>query len=83
MNCLAYALRFWEEQPDYKLFYNSGHVINMPITNQSYYFYDLFVVTGFLPAEDYGYCYFSSAFEGLLDEHEQELLKKYFNEGVV
>lgn len=71
INCLAYALRFWEKEPSFKLYYCSGHVINshVPIT-----------VDGWLPAEDFGYVYFSSAFKDLLNEYETDLLKKYFNQ---
>lgn len=71
MNCLAYALRFWESNNKYKLFYNNNHVINS----------DTYITgDGWYRAEDYGYCYFSGAFEGMLDEHEQELLKQYFKQ---
>lgn len=74
INCLAYALRFWERNPEYTLYYNSGHVINL-----DYYRSGADHYISFLPAEDFGYDYFSSAFEGLLDEYEQDLLKRYFN----
>lgn len=68
-NCLGYALRFWERQPQYRLYYNSSHVINsnVPITGEYW-----------LPAEDYGLIYFKEAFNGLLDNHELKLLDKYF-----
>lgn len=70
MNCLAYALRFWKENPDYKLYYNSNHVINSvsSITGG-----------GYLPAENYGYGYFVRAFDELLSPQEHALLKEYFN----
>jgi len=80
MNCLAYALRFWSENPNYKLWYNSNHVINIPIgldatfTHNSEYPYAI----AYSPAEQWGYNYFASAFKGLLDKDEMELLKKYF-----
>jgi hypothetical protein len=70
MNCLAYALRFWEKNPKYKLYYRPGHVINSDVSIPG---------PDWLPAEEYGYCYFVSSFDGLLDEYEQKLLKKYFN----
>lgn len=69
MNCLAYALRFWGSS-NCKRWYNSGHCINLPIGSSA---------VGFLPAEDFGYCYFNPSFKGLLDEYEENLLKKYFN----
>lgn len=69
MNCLAYALQFWDKFPNYKLFYNSNHVINA---------YENVTGSGYLPAEAYGYIYFKSAFDGLLTTKEEQLLKKYF-----
>jgi len=69
MNCLAYALRFWDKHPHYKIYYNSDHAVNS--MNQ--------IGGGYLPAEDYGYAYFNRAFNGLLSKDEQILLKKYFN----
>lgn len=74
MNCLAYALRFWKINPQYKLYYNSNHVVNL-----DFYSRDANYHTGFLPAEYFGYEYFSSAFKGLLSSYEEDLLKKYFN----
>jgi len=76
MNCLAYALRFWENNPHYKLYYNSDHVINLPNNTDDTI---LSIATNYLPAEGFGYGYFSSSFAGLLDSYEEELLKKYFN----
>lgn len=69
MNCLSYALRFWDKMPQYKMYYNSDHVINAksPITGDNY-----------LAVEYFGYDYFISAFEGLLTEKDEKLLKKYF-----
>lgn len=69
INCLAYALQYWDKYPNYKLYYNSDHVINSkyPIDNGDY-----------LPAIEYGYNYFKGAFKGLLNRKEQALLKKYF-----
>lgn len=74
INCLAYALRFWEQNPTYRLYYNSNHVINL-----DFYFKNADFYIGFLPAEYFGYDYFSSAFKGLLTSYEEDLLKKYFN----
>lgn len=68
-NCLGYALRFWNKIPAYRIYYKPGHVINS----------DTVIANGWLPAEDYGYNYFVSAFDGLLTEFEWSLLKKYFN----
>jgi hypothetical protein len=76
INCLAYALRFWKVNPEYKLYYNSDHVINSPNWAPS--------IQGgnYLTAEEFGYNYFSSAFKELLNEEEKVLLKEYFNEKV-
>ena len=67
MNCLEYALNFWNDNKDYKLYYNSNHVINS----------DVPIGGNFLLAEDFGYDYFINAFE--LDDKGIELLKQYFN----
>lgn len=69
-NCLGYALRFWNLNKVYRIYYHPGHAINSPVAIPKTYW---------LPAEDYGYDYFSSSFAGLLTEFEQELLKIYFD----
>lgn len=75
MNCLAYALRFWKKDSRYRLYYDSGHVIN-----SRYELHDpRYHVPGeYLPAESYGYDYFLNAFTDLLNQEEKELLKDYF-----
>lgn len=72
-NCLCYALRFWNNNPEYKLWYNSDHVINSDsfISNPT----SLFT---YLPITDYGYEYFIKAFKDHLDDYHLGLLKKYF-----
>lgn len=70
LNCLQYALKFWEANSDYRIWYNSDHCINLPLNSS---------VVGFLPAEEYGYCYFSSAFKEFLTDEYLVILKKYFN----
>ena len=69
-NCLSYALRFWNDNPDYHIAYNSDHAINihkaMPLPS------------GYSTAHRYGYEYFASAFEGLITAKDKLLLKKYF-----
>lgn len=74
MNCLIYALRFWKENPDYKIWYNSDHCINIPT-----FVKDPFPNKEFLPAEEFGYNYFKSWHHALITDHEQNLLKEYFN----
>lgn len=75
MNCLAYALRFWRDNKDYRIWYNSDHCINIPIDTYPTFTYG----RKFLPAEDFGINYFKTSFEDLLDEEEKEILKEYFN----
>lgn len=69
MNCLEYALTFWEKNPDYRIHYNSNHAINLP--NGTF-------CDGFLPIELFGYNYCIKAFT--LSEKAKELLKSYFYE---
>lgn len=73
INCLAYALRFWKQEPSMRLYYCSGHVINShaPINTEG--------SPKWLPAEDYGFNYFIGSFGDLLDDYEKVLLRKYFN----
>lgn len=75
MNCLSYALRFWNLHPEYKIWYNSDHCINIP----SYVNVAFYGMHKFLPIEEFGFVYFERAFEDLIDEGDLELLKKYFN----
>jgi hypothetical protein len=72
-NCLAYALRYWKAHPHYRLYYNSNHVVNLPVAVGEK------CAPTFLPAEAFGFGYFAGAFEGLLDEEEQALLQEYFH----
>ena len=73
INCLIYALQFWKDNPDYRIWYNSNHCINLPSSIQN-----PFPNREFLPAEDYGYIYFSSTFKEFLNQEYQLLLKQYF-----
>jgi hypothetical protein len=70
MNCLQYALEFWEKNPKYRLWYNSDHVINLPLGSTA---------TGFSPIEDFGFDYFFKWYEDrLINEHGCNLLFDYF-----
>jgi len=75
MNCLSFALRFWVDNKDYRLWYNSDHVINIPIDTHPTF------KNGrkFLPIEEFGYYYFLSSFSGILEEEDMKLLAQYFN----
>ncbi len=69
INCLEYALFFWEEQPKYLIYYNSDHVINLPGNS---------VCEGFLEIKEFGYEHLLNSFT--LSDQAKEILKKYFNE---
>jgi len=69
-NCLEYALLFWKEHPDYRIYYNSSHCINA---------YEAITGSGYLPAESFGYEYFKNSFKDLLSDYSKQLLKLYFN----
>ena len=69
INCLSYALRYWNLYPEYRLYYNSYHVINLPVN----------ACIGFLPIEDFGYDYFFRWYEDkLIDNIDLALLNLYF-----
>lgn len=71
INCLSYALRFWNLHPEYRLYYNSDHCVNLPIGAEC---------TGFLPIEEFGYDYFFNWYKrGLINEEDLALLNRYFN----
>ena len=68
-NCLSYALRYWNLYPEYRLYYNSNHVVNLPVN----------ACIGFLPIEDFGYDYFFRWYEDkLIDNIDLALLNLYF-----
>ena len=70
INCLSYALRYWNLYPEYRLYYNSYHVVNLPVN----------ACIGFLPIEDFGYDYFFNWYKrGLINEEDLVLLNKYFS----
>lgn len=69
INCLSYALRYWNLYPEYRLYYNSYHVVNLPVN----------ACIGFLPIEDFGYDYFFNWYEDkLIDNIDLALLNLYF-----
>ena len=70
INCLSYALRYWNLYPEYRLYYNSYHVVNLPVN----------ACIGFLPIEDFGYDYFFNWYKrGLINEEDLVLLNRYFS----
>lgn len=68
MNCLQFALLFWDKNPNYLIFYNGDHVINLtePIGN-------------YIPIESYGYEHIRESFEKTLYPCDLVKLKRYFN----
>jgi hypothetical protein len=77
INCLAYALRFWEKCPHYRIFYNGDHMINVPSSDGNLKFgHDTWM---FMPLESYGYEHIYKGYKDLLDAEEKALLIKYFN----
>jgi len=69
MNCLDYALAFWNKHPEYIVYYNADHCVNLPRGTD---------VQGFCPLEFYGYNHMNNTFKDVLSEEGKELLKKYF-----
>ena len=55
MNCLEYSLLQWEKLPDFRLWYNSNHVV---IIEPHICLRD----KGYLPVEEFGADYFIRAF---------------------
>jgi len=55
-NCLEWNLNFWNKNREYKLFYNSNHVIAIEKENAST------LPLTYLPLEDFGIGYFINAF---------------------
>jgi len=68
MNCMEYALVFWLKEPDYMIYYNSDHAINLPK--------DTKISKNFLPLKSFGYEHVLKSFE--LSENSKEILKLYF-----
>lgn len=73
INCLEYALNFWKQDKNYKIYYNSDHCVNLP---------DGIKIDGFLKIEDFGFNYFENWFkiEKLISKEAYEILIEYFNE---
>ena len=70
MNCLQYALEFWDKEPKYRLFYNSEHVINLPPNTTA---------EGFLSITEFGYNHFRRWYaDELINDNALRLLIKYF-----
>lgn len=69
MNCLEYCLMQWERLPDFRLWYNSNHVV---IIEPEICLRD----KGYLPVEEFGENYFIVAFK--INCYFSKVLKSYF-----
>lgn len=69
MNCLQFALGFWDSNRDYDIFYDADHVINLRGVN---------LFCGYIPLSDYGYEHILKSFEGLLLSEDVDRLRRYF-----
>jgi hypothetical protein len=71
MNCLTYCLEQWSDNPDFRLWYNSNHVVviepHIDLRDK-----------GYLPLEEYGFNYFTSSFS--LSTAYSLLLQDYFDQ---
>lgn len=67
LNCLEFALDFWNEDSRYKIYYNSDHVINLLGKSGA---------DGYLPIEEFGLEHIMSSFT--LKPRYLNLLKIYF-----
>lgn len=68
MNCFQFALRVWDRDNSYRIYYNSEHCIN---SNE--------VITGtrFIPMEDYGRN-IELSFVDFITPKYREILDRYF-----
>lgn len=71
MNCLQFALAFNARNPEYKIYYNSDHVINLKDNEQ---------INGYLPLETFGIEHIEKSFAGVLYPIDFVRLRRYFNE---
>lgn len=68
MNCLSYALQFWNKNPKYKIYYNHDHCINSNTALNH----------PWLEINEYGLNYFKKSFSDLLNEQDKIFLEEYF-----
>ena len=73
INCLEYALNYWNKNKNYKIYYNSDHCVNLPEGTK---------VSNFNPIEDFGLGYFEKWYteQKLITKKAYELLKLYFSD---
>lgn len=69
MNCLQFALYFSSKNPDYKIYYDGDHVINLRENVN---------IQNFLPLEDYGKENILNSFDETLYPIDRKRLNKYF-----
>ncbi len=71
MNCLTYCLEQWLDNPDFKLWYNSNHVVIIEPDK------DL-TGLGYLSLDEYGFTYFIKSFR--MTPEYQIILSDYFDQ---
>jgi hypothetical protein len=69
MNCLEHCLCQWEQNPGFRMWYNSNHVVIIEPEKG-------LEGIGYLPLNFYGHEHLIKSFA--LNEHFSQLLKKYF-----
>lgn len=69
MNCLEYALEYWELDKGYVIFYDGNHCVNLPANAQ---------VPSFIRLELYGYKFIKATFKDVLTSEGKARLKAYF-----
>ena len=67
MNCLQYALYFWDKNRKYRIFYDGDHVLNMTEPAGK-----------FIPLEDYGKDHILRSFRDTLYPIDFIRLNRYF-----
>ena len=71
MNCLQFALYFYSKNPEYKIFYDGDHVINLRENVN---------IQNFLPIETYGKEHILSSFGKTLYPIDEKRLNEYFKQ---
>jgi len=71
MNCLEFALKFNSENPDYPIYYDGDHIINLHRSTP--------IPGCYLPLTDYDYSYIRNSFSVALSHEARELLERYYD----
>ena len=79
MNCLAYALEFWDNHPEYQIFYDGDHAVNLEVKLALPEMELLPKMIGMRPITEWKYDFIAKSFNGLLTKPQEKLLRKYYN----